>query len=164
MRLPIDAEPRESILSSGDQGLSGLFVRVFETVTLFRVPCTILRRLLLALVALWLLTTGLPAARASGCHVPDRAVLETTFSWDQPQRDVSKPTEAPMVPPALRRAHCPSEPASHTAPQFIGSAVVRSPGMPRKEPLDRRNLVVWETDDCCQPIRSRLDRPPRPLA
>jgi hypothetical protein len=103
-------------------------------------------------------------AYAAGCHVPERPILATKFSWDQ---DTSRGSVLPLAaqaPPIV--AHLPCEkhvPRAVDPPTFpVGLALVESAWLAAAPVSDV--VAVAPAPGPREPRSSRLDRPPRARA
>jgi hypothetical protein len=127
------------------------------------VPTHSCRGWVLVLSGALCLLSGLEPVHASGCHVPDRPVLQSRFSWE---RDQSLDRNALLVvhaPPILTHPPCQGE-----VPHLPDSSSVTGPAVllacTHFDPLRVScGLAILPHQLQCQPVVIRIDRPPRPI-
>ncbi len=82
----------------------------------------------LAMSAALCLLSGLKPACAAGCHVADRPILQSRFSWERDQSLDRTASFAAYAPPILTHPPCQgdvphfSNPSSVTSPAFLPAA------------------------------------------
>jgi hypothetical protein len=119
---------------------------------------------LLTLMALAMIVAspfGASSAHASGCHVPDRPILSTRFTWERDQHFDPAGLFDRQAPPILTQVPCSGEiPQVTGSPTgLVGPAVRTDTGFDPPSVSERASIgeVVASID----PHPFRLDRPPR---
>ncbi len=87
----------------------------------------------LALSAALCLLSGLKPACAAGCHVADRPILQSRFSWERDQSLDRTASFAAYAPPILTHPPCQGD-----VPHFSNPSSVTSPAfLPARTPVQR---------------------------
>ena len=119
------------------------------------------RPAMMALAMIFAWPFGARPAHASGCHVPDRPILSTRFTWERDRQFDPAGLVDGQAPPILTRVPCSGE-----VPQVPGSPTGLAGQADRTSthfdpPTVSEPAITGDDIANIDPHPSRLDRPPR---
>jgi hypothetical protein len=119
------------------------------------------RLVMIALAIIVSSAFGARPARAAGCHVPDRPILATRYTWDRVDRlDRARAVDAP-APTTLTRVPCSGESPQPPGASSVMTSQADRPVAVLKPPSVSELSTFGDDILSIDPHPFRLDRPPR---